>query len=110
MINAPKSYFDLIHQGLYLVTHGSSPYVTAGTMKSETPSISGKTGTAETVSNGHSTVTLSFAGYAPSDNPQVVVALSIPGASNDNSQANINMAKQIFAAYWKYVQAKPSSN
>ena len=110
VINAPKSYFDLIHQGLYLVTHGSSPYVTAGTMKSETPSISGKTGTAETVSNGHSTVTLSFAGYAPSDNPQVVVALSIPGASNDNSQANINMAKQIFAAYWKYVQAKPSSN
>ena len=110
VINAPKSYFDLIHQGLYLVTHGSSPYVTVGTMKSETPSISGKTGSAETVSNGHSTVTLSFAGYAPSDNPQVVVALSIPGASNHDSQANINMAKQIFAAYWKYVQAKPSSN
>lgn len=104
VIPASKGAFDIVKQGLYLVTHGSSPYVTAGNMKSESPSISGKTGTAETFYKKTPTTTLSFAGYAPSDNPQVVVALSIPGASNSDGEANIQMAKDIFSAYWKTVQ------
>lgn len=110
VIDAPKSYFNLIHQGLYLVTHGTNTYVTAGKLKDVTPSISGKTGTGETVSEGHETTTLSFAGYAPSNNPQVVVALSIPGSTNHDGGANITMAREIFAAYWKYVAGKSSSN
>lgn len=108
VIDAPKSYFNIVQKGLYLVTHGSNTYVTGSALKSVTPSISGKTGTAETVTNGNTTETLSFAGYAPSSNPQVVVALAIPGASG--GETNLTMAKQIFAAYWKYVKAKSSSD
>ena len=104
MIPAPKSYFEVVHQGLYLVTHGSNAYVTAKNLASVKPSISGKTGTAQTISDGHETTTLSFAGYSPSNHPQVVVALAIPGATNDNGEANITMAKQIFQAYWKTVR------
>lgn len=114
VIPAPKSYFDVVHQGLYLVTHGTNAYVTAKNMASVKPSVSGKTGTAQTVSNGHDTTTLSFAGFSPSKNPQVVVALAIPGCTNDDGEANITMAKQIFQAYWKTVrnssQADDSTN
>lgn len=105
VIPAPKSYFDVVHQGLYQVVHGSNTYITGRALSSVKPSISGKTGTAETVSDGHKTTTLSFAGYAPSNDPQVVVALAIPGCTNSDGGANLNMAKQIFQAYWKMVQS-----
>ena len=110
-IPASKEDFDLVRQGLYQVTRGTSSYVTAKSLGSAKPSISGKTGTAETVTNGHQTSTISFAGYSPSKNPQVVVALAIPGVTNENGGANLNMAKQIFSAYWKMVQdSKSTSN
>ena len=105
VIPAPKSYFDVVHQGLYQVVHGSNTYITGKPLASVKPSISGKTGTAETVSEGHKTTTLSFAGYAPSNDPQVVVALAIPGCTNSDGEANLTMTKQIFQAYWKMVQS-----
>lgn len=105
-----KSELNIIKRGLYLVTHGTDSNTTAKSLGSETPSISGKTGTAETYYNGNSTTTLSFAGYAPSDNPQVVVALAINGATDDDSGANITMAKEIFSAYWSIVKNNSSSN
>lgn len=108
-IPASKEDFNLVRQGLYQVTHGSSAYVTAKSLGTEKPSISGKTGTAETSYKKTSTYTISFAGYSPSDNPQVVVALAIPGVTNENGGANLNMAKQIFSAYWKMVQNQKST-
>lgn len=107
VIPAPKSYFDLVRKGLYLVTHGTNSYTTAKSLSSEKPSISAKTGTAETFYKKQSTETLSFAGYAPSDKPQVVVALAIANASGGEN--NLNMAKQIFQAYWKDVQSEKSN-
>lgn len=108
-IPASKEDFDLVRQGLYQVTHGSSAYVTAKSLGNEKPSISGKTGTAETSYKKVSTNTISFAGYSPSKNPQVVVALAIPGITNENGGTNLNMAKQIFSAYWKIVQNQKST-
>lgn len=107
VIPAPKSYFDLVRKGLYLVTHGTNAYTTAKTLGGVKPSISAKTGTAETFYKKQSTETLSFAGYAPSDKPQVVVALAVANASGGNS--NLNIAKQIFQAYWKDVQSEKSA-
>lgn len=105
-IPASKAYFDLVHEGLYLVVHGSNAYVTGKQLAKSSVSISGKTGTAETSYKGHDTVTLSFAGYAPSDHPQVVVALAIPGSTNDDGGANMDMASDIFKAYFKYVSSE----
>ncbi|WP_251547949.1 peptidoglycan D,D-transpeptidase FtsI family protein [Limosilactobacillus caecicola] len=107
VIPAPKSYFELVRKGLYQVTHGTSSYTTAKSLSSVTPSISAKTGTAETFYKKQSTETLSFAGYAPSSNPQVVVALAISNASGGSS--NLTMAKEIFQAYWKDVQSSKST-
>ncbi len=106
VIPAPKSYFDIVKHGLYLVTHGSSPYTTGRALAGEKPSISAKTGTAETFYKKRSTKTLSFAGYAPSDKPQVVVAIAVPNAAGGES--NLNIAKAIFSAYWKDVQSDKS--
>lgn len=108
-IPASKADFDTVRQGLYNVVHGSNAYITGKPLASVKPGIAGKTGTAETVSEGHKTTTLSFAGYAPYDHPQVVVALAIPGATNDDGGASLNMAKQIFNAYWKMVQSQKSN-
>lgn len=104
-IPATAAEWKIVKEGLYDVVHGSSTYITGKKLASDTPSISGKTGTAETFYKNNSTVTLSFAGYAPSDNPQVVVALAIPGASNSDGGANLTMASQIFKAFWKDVKS-----
>ena len=104
-IPATAAEWKIVKEGLYDVVHGSSTYITGKKLASDTPSISGKTGTAETFYKNNSTVTLSFAGYAPSDNPQVVVAVAIPGASNSDSGANQTMASQIFKAFWKDVKS-----
>lgn len=104
-IPATAAEWKIVKEGLYDVVHGSSTYITGKKLASDTPSISGKTGTAETFYKNNSTVTLSFAGYAPSDNPQVVVALAIPGASNSDGVANLTMASQIFKAFWKDVKS-----
>lgn len=107
VIPAPKSYFDLVRKGLYLVTHGTNSYTTAKSLSSVTPSISAKTGTAETYYKKQSTETLSFAGYSPSNNPKVVVALAVANVSGGES--NLNMAKQIFQAYWKDIESSKSA-
>lgn len=104
-IPATAAEWKIVKEGLYDVVHGSSTYITGKKLASDTPSISGKTGTAETFYKNNSTVTLSFAGYAPSDNPQVVVALAIPGTSNSDGGANLTMASQIFKAFWKDVKS-----
>ena len=103
-IPATAAEWKIVKEGLYDVVHGSSTYITGKKLASDTPSISGKTGTGETFYKNNSTITLSFAGYAPSDNPQVVVALAIPGASTDGG-ANLTMASQIFKAFWKDVKS-----
>lgn len=97
----------VVTDGLYDVVHGTNTYKTGGSMSSISPSISAKTGTAETFYKGTSTVTLSLASYAPSKNPQVVVALAMPNLSTSAESNNMDLAKKIYSAYWSMVQAKP---
>ena len=98
----------LFRSGLYKVVHGTNKYKTGGPLASISPGISAKTGTAQTTTNGKSTVTLSLASFAPSNDPQVVVALALPGLSTSSEADNMNAAKKIYEAYWKDVQSKSS--
>lgn len=95
----------LVKEGLYDVVHGSNTYKTGGAMSSITPKISAKTGTAQTFYKGSETVTLSLASYAPSTHPQVVVALAMPNLGVNAESNNMQLAKKIYAAYWKSVQS-----
>ncbi|GAY72876.1 cell division protein FtsI [Lentilactobacillus kosonis] len=96
----------LVKRGLYQVVHGSNQYKTGGQLSSIKPEISAKTGTAQTFYNGSETVTLSLASFAPSKDPQVVVALAMPNLGVDAESNNMQLAKQIYAAYWSTVQSK----
>lgn len=95
----------LVTEGLYDVVHGTNTYKTGGELSSISPEISAKTGTAQTYYKGSETVTLSLASYAPSTNPQVVVALAMPNLGVSAEDNNMKLAKQIYAAYWKTVQS-----
>lgn len=96
----------VVTKGLYDVVHGTNTYKTGGALASVSPEISAKTGTAETTTNGKSTVTLSLASYAPSKNPKVVVAVAMPGLGESAESNNIDLAKKVYSAYWKTVQDK----
>ncbi|WP_172189829.1 penicillin-binding transpeptidase domain-containing protein [Lentilactobacillus kribbianus] len=102
MTNAEKK---LVKRGLYQVVHGTNTYKTGGRLASIKPEISAKTGTAQTFYNGNETVTLSLASYAPSKDPEVVVALAMPNLGVDAESNNMNLAKKIYADYWKDVQS-----
>ncbi|GLB46779.1 penicillin-binding protein [Philodulcilactobacillus myokoensis] len=104
-INMTPSERNVVTQGLYDVVHGTNQYKTGINLNTIHPSVSAKTGTAETTTNGNSTVTLSLASYAPSSDPQVVVALAMPGLPENAEDNNTNLAKQIYSDYWKDVQS-----
>ena len=104
-IDMTKAQRDVVKTGLYRVVHGSNTYKTGGELDTIKPEISAKTGTAQTFYNGNETVTLSLASYAPSTHPQVVVALAMPNLGVNAESNNMQLAKQIYSAYWKTVQS-----
>ncbi|XIF20315.1 MAG: penicillin-binding protein 2 [Acetilactobacillus jinshanensis] len=97
---------NVVKEGLYDVVHGTNQYKTGISLDQIHPEISAKTGTAETYYHHQKTVTLSLASFAPSNHPQVVVALAIPNLPEDAETNNINLAKEIYKAYWADVAAK----
>lgn len=99
-----------VKQGLYQVVHGTNAYRTGMQLNEISPSISAKTGTAETMYKGHKTVTLSLASYAPSNHPDVVVALAIPNLPESAESNNINLAKSIYSAFWSDVLSKSTKD
>ncbi len=105
-INATKADWDVVKNGMYMVVHGSSAYKTGEKLESISPAVAAKSGTAETFApSGASTETLSLVTYAPYNDPQVAIALAIPGLGTNSSGVNMTMATQIYNAYWKTVQS-----
>ncbi|WHY85875.1 penicillin-binding protein 2 [Neobacillus novalis] len=92
-----------VQQGFWLVTHGSKG-TARGYFKDEPYNAAGKTGTSESYKNGVKTWNLSFAGYAPFDNPKIAIAVIVPNAYRDgyaqpHSAANI-ISQRVFRAYF----------
>lgn len=119
-IGATQDEINVVKEGFYNVTHGSMAWGTAHTLKGFTPAIAGKTGTAETFyydsdnpnnANPPSTLTSSFVGYAPADDPQIAVAVVFPNISTnaDSSHYNTQVAQEMFSNYFKNTGQKTSS-
>lgn len=104
-INATKAQWQVVRKGMNMVVHGSSPYKTGSQLTDLSPSVSAKSGTAETFQGTTSTLTHSLIMFGPSDNPQVVIAVAVPGAAANSSAVSMTMGKQIYKAYWKTVQS-----
>ncbi len=97
-----KETADKVKEELYGVVNGQ--WASSGTMyKLEGYSVSGKTGTAEVVDPENGTyydspykVMHSFLGYAPSDNPEVIVYTAIKMPKKNEIQNYWNSVKELF--------------
>jgi len=95
---------DLVHQGLWVVVEGGG---TGGRARVRGVSVSGKTGTAQVVSRrlddigGHKIPRPHswFVGYAPSENPQIAVAVIIEHGG-DGSAVAAPVAQQMMEVYF----------
>lgn len=89
-----KDAFDIVKEGMFLVVNGAG---TATHIKLPDIHISGKTGTAQ---NPHGKDHAFFVGYAPSENPQIAVAIVVENIGFGGTHA-APIAKAIFEAYLK---------
>lgn len=108
-INDTQSDKKVVTDGLYNVVHGSDHYATGKPLDSLKPKISAKTGTAETFTDGIPTTTLSVASYAPSNHPDVVIVINLPGSPVKNPIDDVEhtkTVKKIYNTYWNMVQSK----
>ncbi|WP_125767027.1 peptidoglycan D,D-transpeptidase FtsI family protein [Lapidilactobacillus wuchangensis] len=101
----------VVKQGMYNVVHGTQAWGTAHALKDVKPSISAKTGTAQSFyynpddpnnTNPPETLTSSFVGYAPSDNPTLAIAIVFPNLDvNAEGSYNTTLAKMMVEDYFK---------
>ncbi|WP_284036590.1 penicillin-binding protein 2 [Neobacillus sp. 114] len=102
-VDMSQEMLKRVQQGFWLVTHGSQG-TARGYFKDEPYNAAGKTGTSESYKNGVKTWNLSFAGYAPFDDPEIAIAVIVPNAYRDgyaqpHSAANI-ISQRVFRAYF----------
>lgn len=117
-IDLPEEEIERVQKGLYQVVNGS--YGFAPSIFSGTPyKAAGKTGTAQAsywgdqVQRRNESVTnLTFAGYAPYEDPEIVVAVVIPYLPNGNTGTDhVGMTRQIMDAYFEvgsYADEEPT--
>ncbi|MEG1048314.1 MAG: stage V sporulation protein D [Bacilli bacterium] len=101
-----------------LVRHALESVVAHGTGRSayiENFRVGGKTGTAQTVENGaysHSKYILSFIGFMPADNPEIVVYVAVQNAKNISQYGgtvSAPVAKNILTSAIDILNIKPST-
>ncbi len=98
-LNINPTYLHLAQKGMWGVCN--LPYGTAaGTFMNAPYQAAGKTGTAQIYMNGHAEYNSVFIGYAPYNNPQIAVAVMIPGAGY-GAQTAVPLARQLMDDYFK---------
>lgn len=109
-INAPKSYFNVVKEGMYNVVNGTNAWGTAHTLKDIKPTFGAKTGTAQSfaredpndsTSKQVETVTSSLVGFAPYNDPQVAIAIVFPNLTSDEGHYNTLLAREMITDYYK---------
>ena len=100
-VNISDSDMSVLHQGFYQVAHGTSGLTTGRTFSNGAlVSISGKTGTAESyVADGQQATNTNAVAYAPSDNPQIAVAVVFPHNTNLTNGVGPSIARDIINLY-----------
>jgi len=110
-----SSELNVIKTGMYRVVHGTNAWGTAHTLKSVKPSISGKTGTAQTFyydasaskkknssSDPIELINATFVGFAPSNKPKLAVVVVFPGLDpNLEGTYTLQVAKEMVEDYFK---------
>lgn len=107
---------NVVRQGFWRVVHGTNGWGTAHPLKNVKPSISGKTGTAQTFyydaehpnrKHNIELINSTFIGYAPSKNPKLAVAVVFPGLDPDGEGTyTLQVAKAMIQDYFKLHSTK----
>ena len=100
-INISESDISILQQGFYQVSHGTSALTTGRAFSNGAAvSISGKTGTAESyVNGGQKANNTNAVAYAPTDNPQIAVAVVFPHNTNLTNGVGPSIARDIINLY-----------
>lgn len=100
-VNISESDMAILHQGFYQVSHGTSPFTTGRAFSDgATVSISGKTGTGESyVAGGQEANNTNAVAYAPTENPQIAVAVVFPHNTNLTKNVGPAIARDIINLY-----------
>jgi penicillin-binding protein 2B len=108
-VDLPSGDMSLIQQGLYQVVNGTSPYTTGRSLaQGLNLTASAKTGTAETFyvhpdKSTTATVSRNMVAYAPSNDPQIAVAVVIPNitipANGSIPNYHANVTRDILNLY-----------
>ena len=101
-VNISESDMAILHQGFYQVSHGTSALTTGRAFSNGAAvSISGKTGTAESyVAGGQKEANNTNAvAYAPTENPQIAVAVVFPHNTNLTKNVGPAIARDIINLY-----------
>lgn len=108
-IDTKEEYMNRVKQGFYAVVHNSDGYG-RGYVEDKL-NAAGKTGTSQSFidTDGDNvidteTITSSFVGYAPADNPKVSIVVTSPNSSHPNS--NIDYASLVTLRITKEVMNK----
>ena len=105
----------VVKTGMYNVVHGSDAWTTGTRLKSLTPSVSAKTGTAQSFyydpdnpnnSDPPSTITTSLVSYGPSDDPNIAMAIVFPNLSSENGSYPQLVALQMYQDWYKLTGQK----
>lgn len=100
-INISESDMSILQQGFYQVSHGTSALTTGRAFSNGAAvSISGKTGTAESyVNGGQKANNTNAVAYAPTNNPQIAVAVVFPHNTNLTNGVGPSIARDIINLY-----------
>ena len=100
-VNISEADMAILHQGFYQVSHGTSALTTGRAFSNGAAvSISGKTGTAESyVNGGQKSDNTNAVAYAPTDNPQIAVAVVFPHNTNLTNGVGPSIARDIINLY-----------
>lgn len=100
-VNISESDMAILHQGFYQVSHGTRPLTTGRAFSDgATVSISGKTGTGESyVAGGQDANNTNAVAYAPTENPQIAVAVVFPHNTNLTKNVGPAIARDIINLY-----------
>ncbi|HIB3573219.1 TPA: peptidoglycan D,D-transpeptidase FtsI family protein, partial [Enterococcus faecium] len=108
-VNISAEKMAILREGFHQVVHGTDPYTTAKPLASAKMDLSAKTGTAETVAEGHpdiATVNSNIVAYGPTDNPEIAISVVLPNLLDEQDHINLTIAKEIMDAYYDMFMAK----
>ncbi len=102
---------DFLKESLYKTVNDDGIYTTGTAARVEGYSIGGKTGTAEKLPRGSGKYVVSFIGFAPVEDPQVVVYVVVDELkdSQEDSSVPTKMAGDIMNEVLPYLQIFPES-